>query len=112
MKSNTTKQYPYTGDHYSYRVVTSADGTVTTREYNTVPVSVNLALSVNLLGELVIESQSKMQINAYVKNIKDANGEEIYTGGEWQIIQTAPVLGPMGLKGGYRYRAILIAGAI
>lgn len=112
MKANTTMQYPYTGDHYAYRQVTSADGTVTTNQYNTVPVSVDLALTVNLLGELVIESQTKMQINAYVKNIKDANGEEIYTGGEWKITQTAPVLGPMGLKGGYRYRAILIAGAI
>lgn len=112
MKSNTTKQYPFTGDLYPYRLITSADGTVTTRQYDTVPTSVKMSLTVNLLGELVIESQTKMQLNAYVKNVKDANGEQIYTGGEWQIIQTAPVLGPMGLKGGYRYRAILIAGAI
>ena len=53
-----------------------------------------------------------MQINSYVKNIVDANNDQIYTNGEWQIIQTAPVLGPMGLKAGYRYRAIIIAGAI
>jgi len=112
MKANTTKQYLYTGDLYGYTQVTSADGLVTENVYVTVPTQVSLALSVNLLGELVIESESKMQINSYVKNIVDANGDEIYTNGEWQIIQTAPLLGPMGLKAGYRYRAIIIAGAI
>ena len=112
MKANTTKEYPYIGDLYSYTTVTSADGTVTERRYNGVPTQVAMILSVNLLGELVIESQSKMQINSYMKNIVDRNGDEIYTGGEWQIIQTAPVLGPMGLKAGYKYRATLIAGEI
>lgn len=112
MKANTTKQYLYTGDLYGYTQVTSADGLVTENVYVTVPTQVSLALSVNLLGELVIESESKMQINSYVKNIVDANGDEVYTNGEWQIIQTAPLLGPMGLKAGYRYRAIIIAGAI
>lgn len=112
MKANTTKQYLYTGDLYGYRQVTSADGAVTENVYNKIPIQVALALSVNLLGELVIESQTKMQINAYIKNIVDANNEEIYTDGEWKIVQTAPLLGPMGLKAGYRYRALIIAGAI
>lgn len=112
MRANTTKQYLYTGNLYGYTVVTSADGTTTENIYVEVPAKVSMALSVNLLGELVIESESKMQINSYVKNIVDANGDEIYTNGEWQIIQTAPLLGPMGLKAGYRYRAIIIAGAI
>jgi hypothetical protein len=73
---------------------------------------VSLALSVNLLGDLVIESESKMQLNAYLQNIVDANGEEIYTDGQWKIFQTAPLLGPMGLKNGYRYRANIIAGNV
>ena len=112
MKANTTKQYPYLGDYYGYTVVTSADGTVTENVYATVPTQVTLELSVNLLGDLVIESQTKMQLNSYIKNIVDANGEEIYAEGEWKIIQTAPVLGPMGLKAGYKYRANIIAGNI
>jgi hypothetical protein len=112
MKANTTKQYPYLGDYYGYTVVTSADGLVSNNVYTTIPTPVTMLLSVNLLGELVIESQTKMQMNGYIKNIVDANNEEIYTNGEWQIIQTAPVLGPMGLKAGYKYRAIIIAGAI
>ena len=112
MKANTTKQYPYLGDYYGYTVVTSADGTVTENVYATVPTQVTLELSVNLLGDLVIESQSKMQLNGYIKNIVDANDEEIYTDGEWRIFQTAPVLGPMGLKAGYRYRASIIAGNV
>jgi len=53
-----------------------------------------------------------MQLNAYLFNIVDANGEEIYVDGQWKILQTAPLLGPMGLKAGYKYRAMLIAGNV
>jgi hypothetical protein len=112
MRANTTKQYPYTGDLYGYTVVTSADGSVSERVYDEIPVRVALALSVNLLGDLIIESESKMQLNAYLQNIVDMNGEEIYVDGQWEIFQTAPLLGPMGLKAGYRYRARIIAGNI
>lgn len=112
MKPNTTKSYPYTGDLYGYVLVTSADGTVTERQYNVVPSTVQLSLSVNLLGDLVIESPSKMQVNSYLENILDANDEQIYTNGVWQIFQTAPILGPLGIKGGYKYRARLIDGEI
>ena len=82
MKANTTKQYPYLGDYYGYTVVTSADGTVTENVYATVPTQVTLELSVNLLGDLVIESQSKMQLNGYIKNIVDANDEDLESGGD------------------------------
>ena len=112
MKANTTKQYLYTGDLYDYTQVTSADGLVTENVYAEVPTQVKMILSVNLLGELVIESQSKMQLNAYLQNIVDANNEEIYVGGQWKITRTAPYLGPMALKDGYQYRAILIDGQI
>ena len=112
MKANTTKQYLYRGDYYGYTTVTSADGLVTSRVYNTVPVEVSMALSVNLLGDLVIESESKMQLNGYIRNITDVNDDEIYADGEWQIFQTAPILGPMGIKSGYRYRANIFAGNI
>ena len=112
MKPNTTREYYYTGDLYPYIIVTSPDGTVTTRQYNVVPEVVPLSLSVTLLGQLAIESPAKMQLNAYLKNIKDRNGEEIYTNGKWQIVQTAPLLGPLGIKSGYQYRADLIEGEI
>jgi hypothetical protein len=112
MKANTTKQYPYLGEYYGYTIVTSADGLVSNRVYTTIATPVNMQLSINLVGELIITSQSKMQRDGYVKNIVDANNDEIYTNGEWQIVQTAPVLGPMGLKAGYRYRAQIISGDI
>lgn len=112
MKPNTTREYHYTGDLYPYVLVTSADGTVTQRQYNVVPNQVPLSLSVNLLGDLVIESPEKMQIDSYLKNIVDRNGDEIYIGGEWQVFQTAPILGPMGIKAGYKYRARIISGQI
>ena len=111
MKPNTTKQYPYVGDLYGYTIKKAPDDTTYT-DYTLVPQQVSMLLSVNLLGDLVIESQSKMQLNSYIKNIVDANGEQIYTDGEWKIFQTAPVLGPMGLKAGYRYRATIIAGNV
>lgn len=112
MKANTTKQYPYLGDYYGYTIVTSADGLVSNRVYTTIPTPVTMQLSISLIGELLIESESKMQKNSYIKNIVDANNDEIYDAGQWQIIQTAPLLGPMGLKAGYKYRAQLIAGDI
>lgn len=112
MKANTTKKYPYTGDHYSYILVTSADGTVTENVYDEIPMQVAMGLTVNILGELTITSLSKMQRDAYITNVVDANGEEIYVGGIWKISQTAPILGPLGLKDGYQYRARLISGDI
>ena len=112
MKANTTKQYLYKGELYGYTQVTSADGTVTENIYTEVPTQVSMALSISLVGELLIESESKMQKNAYLQNIVDANGDEIYQDGIWKIIQTAPLLGPMGLKDGYKYRAQIIGGDI
>jgi hypothetical protein len=112
MKPIVAKQYPYTGDYYSYTLVTSADGTVTERRYATIPTEVRLSLSVNLLGELVIDSETKMQLAGRLKNIVDRNGEKIYDAGEWDIVQTMPVLSGLGTKEGYRYRARLIAGNI
>jgi len=112
MKPNLTKQYPFTGDYYSYTIITSTDGTVTTRRYTTIPTQVKLSLSVNLLGDLVIDSESKFQINSYLKNVTDRNGEQIYTNGVWEIYQTAPILSGLGTKEGYRYRARLIDGLI
>ena len=112
MKSNTTKSYPYSGKYYGYSLVTSADGTVTERKYDEFFTIINMALTVNLLGELVIESESKMQLNGYIREVLDKNDENIYVDGVWQIIQTAPLLGPLGIKGGYKYRARLIEGQI
>lgn len=111
MKSNTTKDYFYTGDYYSYTRTLNPDGVTYTKTYS-FNRNVSMSITVNLLGELVITSPDKMQKEGNILNIRDANGEEIYTGGQWTISQTAPVLGPMGLKGGYRYRATLIAGDI
>ena len=112
MKANTTKEYLYSGNYYGYTNVTSADGTVTERVYNTFFTVVDMALSVNLLGDLVIDSPSKMQLNGYVGNVVDRNSEEIYTDGLWQIVQTAPILGPSGIKAGYRYTARIIQGEV
>ena len=112
MKLNTTKQFLYTADYYSYTLVTSADGTVTTKQYVTAPAKVSTSLTTNFFGELVIESLYKMQLEGYLKNVLDRKGEEIYEGGVWKIIATQPILDGLGNKYGYRYRAELIEGQI
>ncbi len=112
MKPNLSKQYPYTGDYYSYTVITSADGVVTERRYTGVPTQVAMALSINLLGELVIDSPTKMQLQGQLKNIVDRNGEEIYEAGEWQIGRVAPNLSAIGTKEDYRYYAAITGGII
>lgn len=112
MKPVVAKQYPYTADYYSYTLVTSADGTVTERRYATIPTEVKLSLSTNILGQLRIDSLSKMQRQGILKNVRDKNGEEIYDGGQWEILQTAPILSALGTKEGYQYVALLTAGDI
>ena len=112
MKLNAEKNYKYTGDVFAYVVVTSADGTVSEKRYDTVGIPAPMDISVNLLGELVIKSDAKFQLDAYIGNIVDRNGEEIYTDGLWQIFQTAPLLNQLALKDGYQYRARLISGQI
>lgn len=113
MKPLVAKQYPYTGDYYGYVVIANPnDPDQTSRQYATIPTKVKMSLSTNLLGELLIDSESKMQLAGLLKNIVDKNGEEIYDAGEWEIIQTMPLLSAIGTKEGYQYRADLIGGQI
>jgi hypothetical protein len=118
MRLNTTKNYFYLADYYSYTLLTSADGTVTTRQYVVVPQQVSTDITVNLnnntgvIGDLVITSEFKMQLDGYLKRILDKNGDEVYEDGVWKITSTMPLLNSLGLREGYRYTAQLIAGNI
>ena len=111
MRSTIAKNFHYTGDYYGYTRTLNEDGITYTYSYFLTR-KVKMALSVNLLGELVITSPEKMQINGKLKNVVDRAGIEIYTNGEWTISQTAPLLGPLGTKDGYQYKAALTAGNI
>ena len=111
MKPLAAKNYPFSANYFGYITFLNPDG-VTVRQYNNTPIPVKLALSVNLLGELLIDSETKMQLNGRLVDILDKNGDEIYQDGEWEIIQTMPLLSPLGTKEGYQYRADLIAGEI
>jgi len=91
MKPIVAKQYPYTADYYNYTLITSADGLVTEKRYATIPTQVKLSLSVNLLGELVIDSETKMQLEGQLKNIVDRNGEEIYDAGQETLLNDLKV---------------------
>jgi hypothetical protein len=110
MKGNVVKEYHYTGEYYGYtRISIGEDLYEYTYFYNR---KVKMALSINMMGELVIHSPDKMQLDGKITNIVDRNGEEIYTNGEWSITQTAPLLGHLGVKEGYQYKAILVNGEI
>jgi hypothetical protein len=112
MKPDTTKQYPFTGEYYGYTLVTSEDQTVSERVYNTFFTKVDLALTVSFIGDLSLESQTKMQIDGVVRNIRDAHDQEIYENGVWTITRTMPVINALHLKDGYAYSATIISGDI
>lgn len=117
MKPVLTRQFHYTGDVYGYTIQTITgpnDEPTEIKDYQTTPTEVKMALSINLLGELVIDTLTKIQLNAYIMNVKDRNGKLIYENGtkpaKWEVVQTMPLLSTLGTVEGYRFRAKLIEG--
>jgi hypothetical protein len=106
------KSYPYSAEYYSYTIITSADGTVSEKRYSVNPEIIKLSLTTSYIGDLILFSKSKMQLEGKLKNVTDKNGIEIYQDGEWQITQTQPMTSPVGLVTGYRYKARLIGGNV
>lgn len=112
MLFNTYKRYNYEIDVYGYILVTSADGTVTTREYDVVPTTHFVQITTSFIGDLVILSGSKFQKDSYIQNLRDRNGNEIYPDGVWQISSTQPITNAVGLIEGYKYKAKIIDGEV
>lgn len=112
MLFNTYKSYPYTANYYSYVNVTSADGTVTTRRYATIPVEIKINLSTSFTGDLIILTKEKLQKYGRLTNVVDKNGREIYQNSQWEIKSTMPTTISVGLVEGYKYQAQIISGEI
>ena len=112
MLFNAYKRYNYQVDIYGYILVTSADGSVTQRQYDVVPTTHNVQITTSFIGDLIILSNSKFQKNAYIQNLRDRNENEIYPEGVWQISSTQPVTNALGLLEGYKYKAKIIDGEI
>lgn len=125
MLFNTTRVFPYTGSHYAYRRVTSADGRVTTNQYDTSPTTIRFSMTSDLalggattvtgsdLGSVFIYSRSKLQIDSIIEEIYDSQGKLMYEGGgQWKVTMSAPFLGPMGIQDGYKYRLAQTKGNI
>ena len=123
MKFNTVRKFPFEADYYGYKTVTSANGTVTNKVFNTVPQPIRISMSVDLalggattvtgtdLGSVFIDCLTKLQIDGLIKNIKDAQGNIMYEGGgEWKVTMSAPYLGPNGIQDGYKYRLAQTSG--
>lgn len=112
MLFNAYKRYNYLADVYSYVLITSADGTVTQKEYDVVPTEHRVQISTSFSGDLVILATEKFQKDAYVQNIRDRNNNEIYEDGIWQISSTQPITNALGLVEGYKYKAKIIGGEV
>jgi hypothetical protein len=100
----------YVGQVYGYTEVTVDN--VTTPKYAELPITVRMNVTTNLLGELVIYTNQKIQINSQIKSIVDRKSNQIYTNATWLVTQTQPVLNALGFSEGYKYRAKLIDGAV
>ena len=110
MLFNTYKKYSYQIDVYGYILVTSADGTVTEKQYDAVPTSHNVQISTSFIGDLVILGTQKFQKDSYIENLRDRNNNAIYPSGIWQITSTQPITNALGLIEGYKYKAKIIQG--
>lgn len=107
---NGIKNYYYTANYYSYEEITSADGSVTEKVYTEVPESFKLSVTTSFIGDLIILTDSKLQINGYITDLLDKNGEEVFIEGLWEVVQTQPVLNALGFAEGFKYKAKIISG--
>lgn len=114
MLFNTLRRakYTYIGDYYGYTTITSADGLVSTNVYATAPTSIQFALSTTFIGDIVILTDSKLQLKGRITDILDRNSNPIYVDGEWEIKSTQPIVNAMGIIDGYKYKAKIISGDI
>lgn len=114
MLFNTLRKakYTYLGDYYGYTVLTSADGLVSNNVYASTPTPIQFALSTTFIGDIVILTDSKLQLKGRITDIKDRNDNPIYIDGEWEIKSTQPIVNAMGIIDGYKYKAKIISGDI
>jgi hypothetical protein len=112
MLFNTVKNRNYTVNYRGYVLVTSADGTVTQKDYDEVTTSHKVQISTSFIGELIILSNTKFSKDGLLEGLFDRNGEEVYDNGIWQIASTVPVVNALGIVEGYKYKAKMISGEI
>ena len=110
MLFNSIKNYYYTANYYSYREVTLGDESTVQKVYAKIPESFKLALTTSFIGDLVILTSKKLQIEGYITDVVDKNGEEVFVDGLWRITQTQPVLNALGFGEGYKYKAKILTG--
>ena len=107
---STVRNRNYTVELQGYREVTSDDGTVTQKIYDVATVTVPVQISTNFSGSLVILANTKFQKDAYLLELKDRNGTEVYQDAVWRISSTQPLVNALGLVEGYKYKAEILTG--
>jgi len=112
MLFNTVKNRNYTVDCTGYILVTSADGTVTQKEYDVVPINHPVQIATSFVGDLIVLADVKLQVSTLLSNLLDRNGAEVYDNAVWEITQSQPVVNAVGLVEGYKYKAKIITGNV
>lgn len=103
MKANTVRNYNFTGDFYEGTILQTGTGTPVVKY--AFSFSPKMTVSTNLFGELVIYTNTVLQLGGIISKVKDRNGDEIYPGSRWTITNGQPVLDGLGVISGYKYRA-------
>lgn len=112
MLFNTVKNKNYTVDYRGYTTRTTADGVVTEKVYATIGTPIRVQISTSFTGSLIILADEKLQLNGYLENLADRNGNLVYEDALWKISSTQPVVNAVGLVEGYKYKATIISGNI
>lgn len=112
MLFNTVKNRNYTVDYRGYTTVTSADGAVSEKRYIAIGTPVRVQISTSFTGDLILLADEKLQLDGYLQNLVDRNGNQVYENAVWRISSTQPVVNAVGLVEGYKYKAKIISGNI
>jgi len=105
MKLNAAKQHHLTVDYYTFTDTPSGNTTVRTYTLNS---NVRVGVSGNLVGDLIIYSETLMVLEGRLKNLRDRSGNAAMPDAVWQITQVTPVINGIGLFDGYKYKARLV----
>ena len=105
MKLNAAKQHHLTVDYYTF--VDTPSGNTVVRTYS-LDSNVKVSVAGNLIGDLVIYSDSLLVLEGQLRNLRDRSGNAAMPDAIWQITQVSPVINGIGLFDGYKYKARLV----
>ena len=127
MQLFSIENYNYTADVIGYETIDNVNGEGRTKVYGN-PIPIELNMTSNSLGELIIYTKAEIQLDAYLSSLRSKNPEWgkvdpsrnavllqrlVYpigtpSGAIWTIVNAQPILDPWGNFVNYKYRGQLI----